>query len=194
MTNKSGLKITPLGLPGAVSIEPTSRRDERGRFLKIFHSTSLADEGLTFELREEFYSVSHRGVLRGMHFQRPPFDHQKLVVCIAGRVLDVLVDLRQSSPTFGQSCSLELSGESPRLVWIPRGLAHGFLSLRNDSIVMYKTDCEYASEHDAGVRWDSFGFTWPMPVHDLVISSRDQQHPRLAEFVSPFCDLGAAGG
>jgi dTDP-4-dehydrorhamnose 3,5-epimerase len=194
MSLASGLRITPLALAGALLVEPTPRRDDRGAFVKTFHAAALADEGLSFELREEFYSVSHRGVLRGMHFQSPPFDHQKLVTCVAGRVLDVLVDLRVDSPTFGDSCSIELNGTTTQLLWIPRGLAHGFLSLEDDSIVNYKTDCEYAPQHDAGIRWDSFGFSWPTADGQLIISPRDQTHPALAGFDSPFREPVQAGG
>jgi dTDP-4-dehydrorhamnose 3,5-epimerase len=186
MSGPPTLRVSPLALAGAAVIEPIVHRDERGEFVKTFHAGQLADAGLRFELREEFYSVSRRGVLRGMHFQTPPFAHQKLVACLSGRVLDVLVDLRRESATFGRSCSLELSGERPQMVWIPAGIAHGFLSLVDGSCVTYKTDREYAPQNDAGMRWDSFGFDWPMNGDQLVISSRDRQHPALAEFESPF--------
>jgi dTDP-4-dehydrorhamnose 3,5-epimerase len=167
-------------------IEPIVHSDERGRFVKSFHAACLAEDGLRFELREEFYSVSQRGVLRGMHFQTPPADHQKLVSCLVGRALDVLLDLRKRSSTYGAHFSLELRGDAPQLLWIPRGVAHGFLSLEPGTCVAYKTDREHAPEHDAGVRWDSFGCQWPMPAEELVISQRDRRHPRLAEFESPF--------
>jgi dTDP-4-dehydrorhamnose 3,5-epimerase len=186
MSGSPTLRVTPLGLAGAAVIEPIVHRDDRGVFVKTFHAGQLAEAGLRFELREEFYSVSRRGVLRGMHFQTPPFAHQKLVACMAGRVLDVLVDLRRGSGTFGQACSLELSAERPQLVWIPPGVAHGFLSLEDGACVTYKTDCEYAPQNDAGIRWDSFGFAWPMAEVELELSPRDRQHPTLAEFDSPF--------
>jgi dTDP-4-dehydrorhamnose 3,5-epimerase len=121
-----------------------------------------------------------------MHFQTPPYDHQKLVSCLVGRVLDVLVDLRRGSATFGVACALELVAARPQVVWVPKGLAHGFLSLDDGSCVTYKTDCEYVREHDAGIRWNSFSFTWPMAEEEMTISSRDQEHPRLSEFASPF--------
>jgi dTDP-4-dehydrorhamnose 3,5-epimerase len=186
MSGSPTLCVTPLGLSGAAVIESLVHRDDRGVFVKTFHAGQLADAGLRFELREEFYSVSRRGVLRGMHFQTPPFAHQKLVACMAGRVLDVLVDLRRGSVTFGAACSLELNAERPQLLWIPPGIAHGFLSLEDLSCVTYKTDREYAPEHDAGIRWNSFGFAWPMAEAELELSPRDQRHPALAEFDSPF--------
>ena len=186
MSGSPTLRVTPLALAGAAVVEPIVQRDQRGSFVKTFHAAQLADAGLQFELREEFYSVSHRGVLRGMHFQTPPFAHKKLVCCLAGRVLDVLVDLRRGSATFGTACSLELSAERPQMVWVPPGLAHGFLSLDDGSCVTYKTDREYAPQHDAGIRWDSFGFAWPLAADELIISPRDRQHPPLAQFASPF--------
>lgn len=194
MSRSDVLQINSLPLAGALLVKPRPHYDDRGSFAKTFHASSIAQEGLRFELREEFYSVSKYGVLRGMHFQTPPYDHQKLVTCFAGRVLDVLVDLRRGSPTYGRHCSLELNGDEPCTVWIPHGLAHGFLSLADNSCVVYKTDSEYAPTHDMGIRWDSFDFHWPLSIEQLIISARDQQHPTLAEFNSPFCDLAGAKG
>jgi dTDP-4-dehydrorhamnose 3,5-epimerase len=186
MSASPTLRAMPLPLAGAMLIEPQIHADARGSFVKTFHASMLADAGLRFELREEFYSISHRGVLRGMHFQTPPYDHQKLVSCLVGRVLDVLVDLRRDSTTFGVALALELTAARPQVVWVPKGLAHGFLSLDDGSCVTYKTDCEYVPQHDAGIRWDSFSFTWPMAEAEMTISSRDRGHPQLGEFVSPF--------
>jgi dTDP-4-dehydrorhamnose 3,5-epimerase len=167
-------------------VELTMSGDDRGQFVKTFHWASLAEHGLKFELREEFYTISCRHVLRGMHFQLPPHDHQKLVCCLHGSALDVLIDLRKDSPAFGQHLSLELHATSPRLVWVPRGVAHGFLSLEDNTHMLYKTDHAHAPSHDAGIRWDSFGFDWPTPVDELIISPRDRGHPPLVEFSSPF--------
>lgn len=186
MSRASGLLVKPLPLAGACVVEPFVHADKRGSFVKSFHAEQLAAAGLHFELREEFYSVSRRGVLRGMHFQTPPFAHQKLVSCVAGRVLDVLVDLRRGGGTFGKFCALELASERPQLVWVPPGLAHGFLSLADESCVIYRTDREHAAEHDRGIRWDSFGCDWPMNGTELIISPRDWAHPALADFASPF--------
>jgi dTDP-4-dehydrorhamnose 3,5-epimerase len=182
----TALQVTPLPLPGVLLVEPAVSGDDRGQFVKTFHAAALAELGLNFELREEFYTISRRHVLRGMHFQLPPHDHQKLVCCLHGRALDVLVDLRTGSPTYGRHLSLELNVASPRQVWVPRGVAHGFLSLEDNTYMLYKTDREHAPSHDAGIRWDSFGFDWPTPVDELIISPRDRRHPPLAEFASPF--------
>jgi dTDP-4-dehydrorhamnose 3,5-epimerase len=187
-------RVIPQPLPGVAVVELGVHRDDRGAFVKTFHATAMAKLGWRFELREEFFSVSHRGVLRGMHFQLPPHDHQKLVSCTRGRVLDVLLDLRQGSPAFGRYSAIELNEATPQVLVAPCGLAHGFLSLEDQSCVNNKTDGEYSPQHDVGVRWDSFGFDWPMAAGDLIISPRDRQLPPLAEFRSPFhyCHSAAA--
>src|SRR5204863_1808973 len=106
--------------------------------------------------------TSAKGVVRGMHFQVPPAAHAKLVYCAHGRVLDVVLDMRRQSPRFGQVFSRELDAAKSELLFIPAGLAHGFLSLEDDSLMVYKTDHVYAAEHDQGIAWDSFGFKWPL--------------------------------
>jgi len=121
--------------------------------------------------------------VRGMHFQLPPHDHVKLVYCPVGAVLDVLVDLRKGSG-MGRVASAELRGDEPSLLVIPKGVAHGFRALRDDSLMVYKTSTEHAPSHDAGIRWDSFGFDWGVALP--VLSARDAAHPALADFASPF--------
>jgi dTDP-4-dehydrorhamnose 3,5-epimerase len=174
----------PEPLPGVRRLEPRLFRDDRGAFVKTYHQEDFAALGLDLSMREEYYSVSHRGVLRGMHFQVPPENHAKLVYCVSGRVLDVVLDLRRSSPTFGRSAGLELSAQNRHLLQIPTGVAHGFLALEADSILVYKTTTVHSPAHDAGIRWDSFGFAWGMTAP--IISPRDAGFPALHEFVSPF--------
>lgn len=171
-------------LPGVHLLQPKVFTDHRGDFVKTYHAGAFAELGLSFEPVEEFFSTSHKGVLRGMHFQLPPHDHDKLVYCVRGRVLDVLLDMRRKSPTYGKSVSAELSRENHHQFFIPRGIAHGFLSLEDDSVMVYKTSTVHAPSHDAGIRWDSFGFAWPAGA-SYIISSRDQQFPALSEFVTP---------
>jgi len=171
-------------LRGARVLEPRYFADERGAFVKTFHESLFQEMGISFTPREEFFSVSKRNVLRGMHFQVPPHDHHKLVYCIAGRILDVIVDLRVGSETYGHYASVELSAENRRLFFIPTGFAHGFLALEEDAVMVYKTDHVYAPESDLGIAWDSFEFTWP--VAQPVISQRDIEFPPLEQFVSPF--------
>jgi dTDP-4-dehydrorhamnose 3,5-epimerase len=180
------LRFIPQSLPGVILVEPFRHSDARGEFVKSFHAAEFAEHNIRFEMREEFYSVSQRGVLRGMHFQTPPFAHQKVVTCLTGRVMDVVVDLRKASPTYGKHLAIELNAANRSVLYIPVGLAHGFLSLESDSCLVYKTDREHAPQNDAGIRWDSFGYSWPMSANDLVVSQRDQQHPPLADNSSPF--------
>lgn len=171
-------------LPGAMVLQPRVFKDLRGTFVKTFHSDLFAELGISFSPQEEFFSISRKGVLRGMHFQLPPHDHHKLVYCVKGEVLDVIVDLRRSSPRFGQSASVALSEENQHVFFIPKGFAHGFLSLTDDSVMVYKTDHVYAPSSDTGVRWDSIGFDWPEPAPAL--SDRDLAFPPLEEFDSPW--------
>jgi dTDP-4-dehydrorhamnose 3,5-epimerase len=173
-------------LPGVNILRPFVFEDARGCFVKPFHEGQLKAHGISFQVREEFFSTSAANVLRGMHFQLPPHAHQKLVYCIQGRVLDVLLDLRTGSATFGQSCGFELSAANRHVLHIPVGFAHGFLSMEDGSCLVYKTDTVHAPESDAGVRWDSFGFDWPLSGAQPEISKRDSEQPALSEFKSPF--------
>jgi dTDP-4-dehydrorhamnose 3,5-epimerase len=171
-------------LPGAFVLHPQVSEDGRGHFVKTFHQPGFAALGMKFDPQEEFFSSSHRNVLRGMHFQLPPHDHDKLVYCIRGSVLDVILDLRKASPRFGEFARVELSAQNRLLVFVPRGIAHGFLALENDAVVVYKTSTVHAPSHDAGIRWDSFGCSWP--VENPILSARDRSFPALAAFNSPF--------
>jgi dTDP-4-dehydrorhamnose 3,5-epimerase len=171
-------------LPGVKVLKPFIFEDARGNFVKPFHEDQLAVHGIQLVVREEFYSTSAAGVLRGMHFQIPPHAHQKLIYCLQGKVCDVLLDLRTDSPTFGQSVGLELSSANKHVVYLPVGIAHGFVSLEDGSCLVYKTDAVHAPSHDCGIRWDSFGFAWPH--ENPFISGRDLQHPRFSDFSNPF--------
>lgn len=166
-------------LPG-VRLVPLRRTDDtRGSFIKTYApdvAAQIASElGEDFQFVEEFYSVSKRNVVRGMHFQTPPHDHVKLVYCPVGAVLDVLLDLRRG-PTRGRTMSVELRAADPALLVIPRGIAHGFKALHDDTVMVYKTSSAYAPAHDAGLRWDSFGFDWQLTAPPIV-SARDAAHP-----------------
>ena len=178
------MQFISTSLPGCYEIQPRVLSDARGFFVKTFHQEVFAERGLATDFAEVYYSMSHRRVLRGLHFQLPPHDHAKLVYCVTGQVLDVIVDLRAGSPTFGQFACFELSAERANLVYLPVGLAHGFYTLSESALMMYQVTTVYAPEHDAGIRWDSVGIPWPDPAP--VLSERDQGFPALAEWVSPF--------
>lgn len=170
-------------LPGTWHVTLKRFGDLRGSFVKTYLSSAFEEKGLSFLPREEFYSFSHRDVIRGMHFQLPPHDHVKLVYCPMGAVLDVLVDLR-SGLGQGRVASVQLCGDEPSLLMIPKGIAHGFRALSDNSLMVYKTSTEHSPSHDAGVRWDSIGFDWG--VDAPVVSARDAAHAALADFASPF--------
>ena len=170
-------------LPGAWVVTLKRFEDMRGTFVKTYARTLFDQHEAGFELREEFYSVSKKDVIRGMHFQLPPHEHVKLVYCPLGAVEDVLLDLR-SGPGYGRVAKVLLYADQPSLVFIPKGIAHGFRALADGSLMVYKTSTEHAPMAAAGIRWDSFGHDWGL--NQPIISDRDQQHPTLDNFVTPF--------
>jgi dTDP-4-dehydrorhamnose 3,5-epimerase len=172
------------GFPGLALLQSRIFRDERGIFVKTFHAPTFEELGLAFDPQEEFYSTSAQNVLRGMHFQMPPADHAKLVYCLAGRALDVVLDMRRASPRFGQAYSCELGSQDGQSLFIPRGFAHGFLSLEEGTVMVYKTDTVHTPDCDAGILWNSFEFPWP--VDDPIVSTRDQGFKPWSYFSSPF--------
>jgi dTDP-4-dehydrorhamnose 3,5-epimerase len=171
----AGFQPLPCSMPGVRYLQPKIFRDDRGELVKPFREDQWADLGITFALRETFFSTSARGVLRGMHFQLPPHDQNKIVYCATGGVLDVLLDLRKSSPAFGRAEAFALSALNRRVLFLPRGVAHGFLAEEDASLMTYLTDTVHHPESDSGVRWDSFGFAWPSP--QPIVSARDASHP-----------------
>ncbi|GAB4249664.1 MAG: dTDP-4-dehydrorhamnose 3,5-epimerase [Candidatus Methylacidiphilales bacterium] len=171
-------------IPGLVLVEPKVFCDERGVFVKTFHEAIWREAGIHFVVQEEFYSTSRAGVLRGMHFQVPPQAHDKIVTCLHGAVLDVVVDLRVGSPTFGRWQSFDLSEDNRHVLFIPAGLAHGFLARTDGCLVHYKTSTMHSPENDRGIRWDSFGMDWGEAAP--LVSPRDAGFPALAHFESPF--------
>ncbi len=161
-----------------------SQQDARGSFRKLFSSVDLRSRGVSCEVHEIFVTRSFPAVVRGMHFQLPPHDHEKHVCCLDGKILDVIVDLREGSPTYGRFESVELDARQPRVLTVPRGFAHGFCVLEGPALVHYVVSSPHAPSHDAGIRWDSFGMDWPLT--DPCVSERDRALPPLAEFQSPF--------
>lgn len=175
------------GIHGCFVIEASRRGDARGWFQKTYHQSDFAAAGLNTDWREEYFSLSEPGVVRGMHFQLPPDDHEKMVTPVAGRVSDVILDLREGSPSFRQHVVIDLDADQAISVYIPRGCAHGFAARAPGSILFYKVATEYSPERDHGIAWDSFGHAWQ--VDEPILSPRDQTHPTLDAFVaggSPF--------
>lgn len=178
------MELIATPLEGCYQIRPFFAQDERGTFVKTFHAERFAALGLPTEWREEYYSGSRKRVIRGMHFQTPPHDHEKLIYCMYGKVLDVVLDLRKKSTTFGKSFSIELDAQHGHGLIIPCGLAHGFLSLTDNALMAYKVTTVYECEHDKGIRWDSFEFDWGLT--NPIVSVRDCLHPKFTDFISPF--------
>lgn len=178
------MKIEKTSIEGVLLITPFRASDERGSFVKHFHEKSFKEAGLVTHFPEEFYSISKKGVIRGLHFQTPPADHVKLVGCFFGRVLDAIVDLRRGSPTFGSFETFELDGDTAQFVYIPQGLAHGFETLTDSALMYYAVTTMHSPEHDAGIRWNSVGIPWRS--ENPILSTRDEGFPLLAEFETPF--------
>lgn len=179
----SSFDCKPTEIVGLQEISPTVFRDDRGLFVKTFHYREFQDMGINFFPREEFFSVSSEGVLRGMHFQHPPVDHAKLVYCLGGEVLDVVIDLRKG-PGYAKVISRKLDAVRRKMLFIPSGCAHGFLVTSGPATICYVTDREYCPKLDGGIHWDSIGFEWPSTPS--LVSARDSSHQRLEEFTTPF--------
>jgi len=177
------MNIHPTNLEGVFEIENNKFEDHRGLFVKTFHWDTFADHGLETGFKESFYSISKKNVLRGMHFQLSPHDHAKLVYVTAGEILDVVVGIRRDSPEFGKYFSAVLSHENAKSMYIGKGYAHGFLTFSDTATVVYLTSTVHAPEFDTGIRWDSFGFDWP--ISDPVLSNRDNGLIPLPNFRSP---------
>jgi len=178
------MHIERLPLEGACLITLPFSQDVRGSFVKTFHNTILRESGIDFTLRESYYSFSARNVIRGMHFQLPPHQHSKIVFCPVGAILDVIVDLRAGSATYGQHYAQELSRDNHKAYFIPEGFAHGFKALTDDAMTYYLVSSEYSREHDTGILWNSFGFDWQ--TESPVLSARDCSFAPLSDFKSPF--------
>lgn len=170
-------------LPQTWLVSLTKLEDKRGAFVKTLSKSMLDSLDYEFDLLEEYYSTSKKDVIRGMHFQLPPHDHVKIACCLSGSVLDVLLDLRLG-PTYGKFLSITLDADEPELLIIPKGIAHGFKSLADDSLMVYKTGSEYAPDCDSGILWNSFNFDWG--VSNPILSDRDKLHQKLKDFQTPF--------
>ena len=167
-------------LSGVALFQPRVFEDERGAFVKPFSKDFLEQNGFDSACEESFYSISKKDVLRGMHFQKSPHDMAKIVTVLSGVILDVVVDIRPDSATYGQYDSFTLSSSLKNVLYVPSGFAHGFLSLVDDTNVMYYQSKGYNAECDAGIHYDSFGFEWPVSLP--LLSDRDKEHPRLSDF------------
>jgi dTDP-4-dehydrorhamnose 3,5-epimerase len=182
------MKFVNTSMKGLVIIEPIVLGDDRGYFLESYNKKKFEEAIGKISFVQDNESKSSRGVLRGLHFQKPPYAQAKLVRCIEGKVLDVAVDIREGSDTYGEHVSVELSGENKKQVFIPRGFAHGFLVLSNSAVVSYKVDNSYAPTYDAGIRWDDsiINIQWGVNESEVLVSEKDAKLPFFSEFETPF--------
>ena len=171
-------------IPDVVIVEPAVHGDERGYFVETFRKDKLeAFLGYRIDFCQDNESKSSKGVLRGLHYQLAPAAQTKIVRVIQGSVLDVVVDIRKGSPTFGQHVAVELTAENKRQVLVPRGFAHGFVVLEDDTVFAYKVDCYYSPENDRGISFDdpSLNIDWQIPHEELNLSEKDKVQPKLNE-------------
>ena len=176
------MKVIETALPGVLIIEPRVFGDARGFFMETWNQAAFAEAGLDLAFVQDNHSRSQKGVLRGLHFQNPA-PQGKLVRVTKGAVFDVAVDLRRQSPTFGQWVGVELSAENRRMLWVPEGFAHGFLTLADDTDFLYKCTAPYAPQSEHTLAWDdpTVGIDWPVTGRDPIISDKDARGLALAD-------------
>lgn len=177
------MKVIKTNIEGVVVIEPRVFEDERGYFFESFSEREFCAEVCDCHFVQSNEAKSSYGVVRGLHFQLPPHAQSKLVRVAKGRVLDVAVDIRKSSPTFGKHVAVELSSDNHRQVFIPHGFAHGYSVLSEEAVVEYKCDNYYAPESEGAIAWDdaALAIDWQIPAEDVILSAKDRNHSTLAE-------------
>ena len=183
------MKVERLSIPDVLLIEPKRFGDARGFFSEVWSRRALAEAGLDAEFVQDNHSLSTEvGVVRGLHYQKPPSAQGKLVRVVRGAILDVAVDIREGSATYGQHVAVELSAANWRQMWVPRGFAHGFCTLEPDTEVLYKVDAYYDRAADAGIAWDdpALGIAWPIARDAAILSDKDRDAARLADIAAPF--------
>ena len=182
------MKFSKAIIQGIVVIEPNVLGDKRGHFLESFNKNEFEKAIGKVSFVQDNESRSSKGVLRGLHYQKPPFAQAKLVRCIEGKILDIAVDIRKDSPTYGLYHSDILSGENKKQLFIPRGFAHGFVVLSDSAIFAYKVDNTYAPDYEAGILWNDkkLGVDWGAKESEIFISNKDEQLPLFSQFKSPF--------
>ncbi len=173
--------FTLLEIPEVMLIQAKKFSDDRGFFMETYKHADFTHAGITRHFVQDNHSISVKGVLRGLHYQKNPHAQAKLVRCLHGRIFDVAVDIRKDSATYGRWVSTELSGDDPLMLYIPAGFAHGFLVLSESAEVLYKCTEEYAPEDDRGIRWDDPEIDIRWPLADPVLSEKDRSHPLLKD-------------
>ena len=182
------MEVIKTVIEGVVIIEPKVFKDQRGYFFESFSQREFEAKVRKINFVQDNESMSSYGVMRGLHFQRPPYTQSKLVRCVRGKVLDVAVDIRKGSPTYGQHVAVELSEDNHRQFFVPRGFAHGFAVLTDTAVFQYKCDNFYAPQADGGIsiKDESLGIDWKIPTDKAILSEKDTLHSCLKDFDSPF--------
>lgn len=182
------MEVIKTAIDGVYILEPRIFRDDRGYFFESFSQREFEEKIGKINFVQDNESKSSYGVMRGLHFQRPPYTQSKLVRCVKGAVLDVAVDIRKGSPTYGQHVAVELTADNHRQFFIPRGFAHGFAVLSDEAIFQYKCDNFYAPQADGGISIldASLNIDWQIPTEKAILSEKDTKHPLLQDFDSPF--------
>jgi dTDP-4-dehydrorhamnose 3,5-epimerase len=178
------IRVIPTAIPEVVMIETAFVEDERGFFIETYHRQQYADHGLAADMVQDNHSRSQRGVLRGIHYQGPPVPMVKLVRCTFGVLLDVAVDLRVGSPTFGKAVAVELSAENKRQLWVPVGFGHGFVALSEFAEIQYKCSAYYTPSAEGAVAWNDPDLAIAWPIADPILSRRDQAAMSLREYLA----------
>ena len=190
------MEITKLEIPEVKILAPKKFGDHRGFFSETYNKLTLADQGIEIEFVQDNHSFSaERGTIRGLHFQTPPYAQDKLVRVVQGSVLDVAVDIRRGSPTYGKHVSAVISAEAWNQILVPIGFAHGLCTLEPDTVVIYKVSNTYAPDHDLGLLWNDpdLGIDWPIGEDEAKLSDKDRRQPRLRAFDSPFAYQAPSG-
>ena len=182
------MNVINTSIEGVVIIEPRLIKTQNGYFFESFSEREFKDKVSDVDFCQDNESMSHYGVMRGFHFQRPPFAQSKLLRCVEGKVLDVAIDIRKNSPTYGKHVAVELSAENHRQLFISKGFAHGFSVLSETAIIQYKCDDFYHPEAEDGISImdDSLDINWKIPTDQAVLSEKDTKYVLLKDFVSPF--------
>ena len=182
------MKFTNTRISDVIIIEPNVYEDGRGYFFESYNKKKFEEVVGKISFVQDNESKSSKGVLRGLHFQKPPFAQAKLVRCIQGRVIDVVVDIRKESSTYGMHVSVELSAENKKQLFVPRGFAHGFLVLSDSATFAYKVDNTYAPDYDAGIQWKDkeLNIQWGMEDSEVIVSEKDAKLPFFSKLESPF--------
>jgi len=182
------MKFIKTEIPEVIIIEPTVFGDDRGYFLESYNKKAFEENIGSVTFVQDNESKSSKGVLRGLHFQKPPFTQAKLVRCIEGEVIDVAVDIRRGSPTYGEHVAVKLTGENKKQLYVPRGFAHGFAVLSETAIFAYKVDNNYAPKYDGGIIWNDtdLQIDWNLSENEIKLSDKDAKLPSLPSLVNPF--------